>query len=107
MPKLAEPFYNTTFLPQTNLDTITVNLDSVFPGAGSTTSKGIKIPAGTSRTFPIGLFSDQATSGPFTLDVQGLTDPITQDESGNDVANGKFTVTLDLDLRRERPRSPT
>jgi hypothetical protein len=96
VPKLAEPFYNTTFLPQTNLDSITVNLDSVFPGAGSTTSKGIKIPVNTARTFPIGLFSDQATSAPFTIDVQGTTDPITQDQNGNDVANGAFTVSLDL-----------
>jgi hypothetical protein len=40
-------------------------------------SEGLKVPVNTSRTFPIGFFSDQATSGPFTIDIQGLDQPIT------------------------------
>jgi hypothetical protein len=96
LPKLAEPFYNTTFLPTSNLDTISVDLSALGPGAGMTTSKGFKVPLNTSRTFPIGLFSDGPTSGPFTLDVQGLTDPIGQDQNGNNIDNGVATVTLDL-----------
>jgi hypothetical protein len=98
VPGLKEPFYNTTFLPASNLDSISVNLDTLFPGSGSQTTKGFKVPLNTSRTFPIGLFSDQATSGPFTLDVQGLgaSNPIAQDQNGNNIANGNMTVTLDL-----------
>lgn len=94
LPKLPEPMYSTTFLPSTNLDTISVDLSSL--GYGPQTSKGFKVPLNTSRTFPIGLFSDMATSGPFTLDVQGLTDPIAQDMNGNNIDNGTATVTLDL-----------
>jgi hypothetical protein len=96
LPKLNEPMYNTTFLPTTNLDTISVNLNPLYPGAGTQTSKGIKMAAGTTRTFPIGLFSDEATSGPFTLDVQGLTTPIAQDQNGNNINNGTMTVTIDM-----------
>jgi hypothetical protein len=94
VPALPEPFYNTTFLPTTQMDTITADLSAL--GYGSTTSKGFKMALNTTRTFPIGLFSDQATGGPFTLDVQGLTDPIAQDMNGNNIANGAATVTLDL-----------
>jgi hypothetical protein len=96
LPKLPEPMYNTTFLPSTNLDTITVNLDALYPGAGTTTSKGFKMALNTSRTFPIGLFSDEATSGPFALDVYGMTDPIAQDQNGNNINNGTATVSFDL-----------
>ena len=97
LPALNEPFYNTTFLPSSNLDTITVDLSSLYPGAGSTTSKGFKIALNTTRTIPIGLFSDQATSGPFTLDIQGLgaSNPIAQDQNGNDINNGDATITID------------
>ncbi len=95
VPALPEPFYNTTFLPTTQLDTISANLSSL--GYGPQTSKGLKMALNTTRTFPIGLFSDQATSGPFTLDVQGLDQPIVQqDMNGNQIANGAATVTLDL-----------
>ena len=70
LPKIAEPFYNTTFLPASNLDTINADLTTL--GYGPAQSKGFKIALNTSRTFPIGLFSDMATSGPFSLDVQAL-----------------------------------
>lgn len=97
LPKLDEPFYNTTFLPSSNLDTITANLSALGPGGGPTTSKGFKVALNASRTFPIGLFSDMATSGPFTLDVQGLgaDTPLAQDQNGNNINNGNATVTLD------------
>ncbi len=94
VPALPEPFYNTTFLPTTQLDTISANLSSL--GYGQQTSKGLKMALNTTRTFPIGLFSDRATSGPFTLDVQGLDQPIAQDMNGNQITNGAATVTLDL-----------
>jgi hypothetical protein len=93
VPALDEPFYNTTFLPATALDTISVNLSSL--GGPVVESKGIKLALNESRTFPIGYISDVATSGPFALDVQGLDEPIAQDESGNDIANGAATVTID------------
>jgi hypothetical protein len=96
LPALNEPFYNTTFLPQTKLDTISVDLSSLGMGAGTTTSKGFKVPLNQSRTFPIGLFSDKETGGPFTLDVQGLGGPLAQDQNGNVINNGTATVTLDL-----------
>ena len=93
VPALDEPFYNTTFLPETTLDTISANLSSL--GAGSVQSQGIKVALNESRTFPIGYFSDMATSGPFALDVQGLDFPIAQDMNGNDIANGAATVSID------------
>jgi hypothetical protein len=95
LPKIAEPFYNTTFLPASNLDTINADLTTL--GYGPAQSKGFKIALNTSRTFPIGLFSDMATSGPFSLDVQalGADYPIGQDQNGNNINNGTATVTLD------------
>jgi hypothetical protein len=97
LPKLAEPFYNTTFLPSSNLDTINVDLTSLGQGYGPVQSKGIKLALNGTRTFPIGLFSDMATSGAFTLDIQGLgaDNPIAQDQNGNSINNGDATVTLD------------
>jgi hypothetical protein len=98
LPQLAEAFYNTTFLPSSNLDTINVDLTSLGQGAGKTQSKGFKIALNGSRTFPIGFFSDGPTSGPFTIDVQGLgtSNPIAQDQSGNAINNGDATVTIDM-----------
>jgi hypothetical protein len=97
LPALGEPFYNTTFLPTSNLDAITVDLSSLGQGAGKTTSKGFKVALNTARTFPIGFFSDVPTNGPFTIDVQGLgaNSPIAQDQNGNNIANGAATVTFD------------
>ena len=95
LPALNEPFYNTTFLPQTKLDTISVDLSSLGVGASTTTSKGFKIAVNKSVTFPVGYFSDQATSGPFTIDIQGLGAPIAQDMNGNAINNGNATVTID------------
>lgn len=108
VPALAEPFYNTTFLigepagiPTTQLDTITADLSSLQNGFGMTTSKGFKMALNTTRTFPIGYFSDQDTKGPFTLDVQWPTDPqtganiIAVDGNGNPITNGTATVTID------------
>jgi hypothetical protein len=96
LPALDEPFYNTTFLPKTALDTISVDLSALGAGATTTTSKGFKLAVNESRTFPIGLFSDRATGAPFTLDVQGLDQPIAQDQNGNNINNGTAKVTLDL-----------
>jgi hypothetical protein len=96
LPALAEPFYNTTFLPQTKLDTISVDLSSLGVGAASTTSEGFKVALNKSVTFPIGLFSDRSTGGPFTLDIQGIGEPLAQDQNGNVINNGSATVTLDL-----------
>jgi hypothetical protein len=93
LPALSEPFYNTTFMQGSPLDDISVNL-SVF-GAGQVPSKGLKVPLNTSRTFPIGYFSDVDTGGAFTLDVQGLGQPIAQDMNGNNINNGTATVTID------------
>ncbi len=95
LPKLPEPMYNTTFLPSTNLDTISVNLSTLYPGAGTVQSKGFKMALNSTRTFPIGLFSDMATSAPFTLDVYALNQPIGQDQSGNAINNGAATITID------------
>jgi hypothetical protein len=95
LPALNEPFYNTTFLPTTTLDAISVDLSSLGVGASITPSKGIKVALNQSRTFAIGYFSDRATSGPFTLDVQGLNSPIAQDQNGNVINNGTATVTID------------
>ena len=95
VPKLPEPFYNTTFLAADTLDTISVDLSSLGVGAGTVTSKGLKMAANTTRTIPLGLFSDMPTSGPFTLDIQGLDQPIGQDQNGNNINNGTATVTLD------------
>jgi hypothetical protein len=93
VPALGEPFYNTTFLAATPRDNISVDL-SIFM-AGTIQSQGFKVPLHTSRTFAIGYFSDVDTNGPFTLDIQGLDQPITQDENGNNINNGTATVTID------------
>lgn len=95
VPALNEPFYNTTFLPQSPRDNISVNIAPLGLGLSSASSQGFKLPLNTSRTFAIGYFSDVATSGPFTLDIQGLDQPIGQDESGNVINNGAATVTID------------
>jgi hypothetical protein len=90
-----QAFCNTTFLPQTNLDTINVNLNTLYPGAGTVQSKGFKMALNTTRTFPIGMFSDMATTAPFTVDVPDFSGPIAQDMNGNNINNGTATVTLD------------
>ena len=95
VPALPEPFYNTTFLPATKLDPISVNIGPLGFGTNNAPSMGFKVPVGTSRRFPIGYFSDVATSGPFTIDVQGLDQPIAQDQNGNAINNGTATVTID------------
>jgi hypothetical protein len=95
LPKINEPFYNTTFLASSNLDAINVNLASLGMGLGKVQSKGFKVALNATRTFPIGLFSDMDTGGPFTLDVQGLDKPIAQDPNGNNINNGTAKVTLD------------
>jgi hypothetical protein len=92
LPALPEAFYNSTFLPDTKLDNINADLTAL--GYGPQTSQGFKIDVGTSRTFPIGYISDQATA-PFTLDVEGLDQPIAQDQNGANIANGTATVTID------------
>ncbi len=98
VPAPNEPFYNTTFLPTTQLDTITASLSNIngYYHFGTQTSKGLKMALNTTRTFPIGLFSDRDTNGPFTLIVDGLTEPIAMDRQGNPIANGAANVVLDL-----------
>ncbi len=95
VPAPNEPFYNTTFLPTTQLDTITANLSSIGH-FGTQTSKGLKMALNTTRTFPIGLFSDRDTSGPFTLSIDGLVEPIATNRQGTAIANGAANVVLDL-----------
>ena len=97
LPKLNEPFYNTTFLPSSNLDTINVDLSALGQGGGKVQSKGFKVGLNASRTFAIGYFSDEPTNGAFTLDVQGLgaNNPIAQDQNGNAINNGDAMVTID------------
>jgi hypothetical protein len=95
LPKVDQAFCNTTFLPQTNLDTISVNLNTLSPGAGTVQSKGFKMALNETRTFPIGMFSDMATTAPFTVDVPDFSGPIAQDQNGNNINNGTATVTLD------------
>ena len=102
VPAVPEPYYNTTFLASGSLDDISVNLSPIYPGAGMAKSKGFKMALNTTRTIPIGFFSDKATSGPFTIDLQGLIDPqtgmaapIAQDQNGNAINNGAATITLD------------
>lgn len=95
LPALDEPFYNTTFIPSSNLDMITVNLGPLGIGAGAVQTEGFKVAIGSSRRVPIGFISDVDTNGPFTLDIQGLDQPISQDQNGNPINNGTATVTLD------------
>ncbi len=101
VPALAEPMYNTTFLHQgdagvsTQLDTITANLSPMGQGyPSSVPGRGFKVALNQSVTFPIGLYSDQPTSAPWTLDVWGATNPIGQDQNGNPINNGTATVTF-------------
>jgi hypothetical protein len=104
VPALNEPFYNTTFLlgepasiPATQLDDISVNLSALGMGAPSKAgTKGFKMALNTTRTFPIGYFSDVDTNGPFTLDVQWPPmNILAQDQNGNTITNGTATVTID------------
>ncbi len=101
LPALDEPFYNTTFLlgepagtPATQLDDISVDLSAL--GAKMQATKGFKVPLNTSRTFPIGYFSDRDTGGPFTVDVEWpMMNILAQDQNGNNITNGTATVTID------------
>ena len=95
VPSADGYMYNTTLLPSSNEDAISVDLSSLGLGVGVVPSKGFKVALNQTRTFPIGLFSDKALSGPFTIDVQGLGQPIGQDQQGNPINNGTATVTLD------------
>jgi hypothetical protein len=94
LPALAEPFYNTTFLPGTALSTITVNLSDIGFGNTPATSKGFKLAVGQSLTFPIGFFSDKDTGGPWTIEsyVPQIYIP---DNSGNPITTGTATMTFD------------
>jgi hypothetical protein len=95
VPSADGYMYNTTLLASSKPDTINVDMTPLGMGWGPTTSKGFKMALNTTRTFPIGLFSDKALSGPFTIDVQGLGQPIAQDMNGNNINNGTATVALD------------
>ena len=92
VPVMAEPFYNMTLFPVQE-DAITADLSALM--AGKVQSKGFKAIVKQPRTFQLGFFSDAATSGPWTVTptVDAQT-PLT-DNSGNPIANGTATVTLD------------
>jgi len=91
LPLLGEPMYNTTMIPSSKEDVISVGL-----GGAPIQSKGFKLALNESRTFPIGFFSDQPTSGPWTIDVQGgAGEPLPINGQGGTVPNGTVNVTLD------------
>ena len=91
VPLLGEPMYGTTMLASSKQDIISLSL-----GGTPIQSKGFKLALNESRTFPIGFFSDQPTSGPWTIDVQGgMGESLPDNGQGGSVPNGMVTVTLD------------
>jgi hypothetical protein len=87
VPALPTPYYGVTILPN-QYDSIAVNLRSLRISTAST--KGFKVPAGQSRTFSVGYFSDRATSGAWSLaaNVPAML-------PGSTVANGTAMVMID------------
>lgn len=57
-----------------------VTLDLSVLGGGSTETKGVKIPVGKSKTIEVDLFSDAATSGPWTVDAQDTIAALTRSQ---------------------------
>ena len=92
VPVLGEPFYNTTPFPSQQ-DAISVDLTSA--GGTATSSMGFKAALNQPRTFQLGLYSDAATSGAWTLSAVVDTNMPFPDRKGKAIANGQATVTFD------------
>ncbi len=92
VPLLGEPFYSVTLFPDQE-DTISANFSSL--GFGTIQSKGFKVPLNQSRTFQVGFFSDQATSGPWSITASVDAQFTFPDNNGNPINNGTATVTID------------
>jgi hypothetical protein len=96
VPSADGYMYNTTLLPSSNTDTISPIMEVLGYPSNLSRTKGFKVALNASRTFPVGLFSDQALSGPFTLSVQGgQGERLTHDLQGNTINNGSANITLD------------
>ena len=63
VPAPSDPYFNVTPL---QLGLVNVDL-SLLGGSASTPTKGVHIASGGTATFPIGFYSDAATSGPWTI----------------------------------------
>lgn len=68
VPAAGKVYFNVTPLMQ---DDVHVTIPGVLTGGASMMqpTKGIKIPAGQSATFPVGFYSDGPTGGPWTISV--------------------------------------
>jgi hypothetical protein len=95
VPVPADPYFNVTPL---DLQTVNVSFPGQLTGSSTTqqvASKGYKILAGASATFGVGLYSDAATSGPWTIHATA-GNPITGSQDPFAMYNpSSLTVSLD------------
>ncbi len=96
VPSIDGYMYNTTFLPSTQLDDITVDLTPLGmdgDNQGTVQTKGFRVALGESRTFPIGFFSDRPLDDPIRIAIVGGTGEMLT--IGTGIANGAANVSLD------------
>ena len=85
-------YYNTTTF-EGELDDVTLDF-SATGTLGSVTTKGIKVPIGSSKTFTIGFYSD-GPSGDWTVSALVVDTLPVLDADGNPIPNGAVDVTID------------
>jgi hypothetical protein len=93
VPSVGPVFYIATLLPQSH--EVTINVDLTLAGDGMLQTMGFVGTLDQPMTFPIGLFSDAPTSGPWNLTIELDPQISFPDMNGNPINNGTATVTLD------------
>lgn len=78
VPAAPGAYFNVTPL---TLDNVAVDL-SRFGGSANSMTKGIAIKQGETKTFPVGLFSDAPTSGPWSLRASEGNPVLLQSQGG-------------------------
>jgi hypothetical protein len=96
VPAPTDPYFNLTPLDLQDV-TVTVpqQLNSLLPGVVPAT-KGFKATAGSSITFAVGLYSDAATSGPWSLSVAPGNPLLGSKNPLNQYNPSTITATIDM-----------
>ena len=91
-PVPSGPYEGMTTFPSEEMTT-TVNLTSI--GLSKETTHAFLAKVGQTVTFHVGFYSDAKTAGPWTIGYDFPQTTALYDESGNPIANGAATVTID------------
>jgi hypothetical protein len=91
VPAAPGPYYGVTVFPSQE-SMVTVDLSSI--GGTNSATRGFNVTVGTPLTFQVGYFSD-ASMSPWTIAYDFPATTQLFSESGNPIANGAATVSID------------